>query len=123
MRHGIAVNRCVEFPISAKIARMGDFKTIDPIIHAWAEGRGLHVYTGHKQNTVRSMTVYIWIGQRHESTGHIWLDPPNELGLVGIHSAAGSFRFDDAVSLERLSTSLDDLYDRLAENKRRVVAV
>src|SRR5262245_41420385 len=79
-RHASAVNSCSEFPISAKIEGMGDFKTVDPIIHAWAETRGLHVYTGHKQNSVRSMTVYIWIGQRHESTGHIWLDPPNEIG-------------------------------------------
>ena len=123
MRHGIAVNSCVEFPISAKIARMGDFKTIDPVLHAWAEARGLHVYTGHKQNTVRSMTVYIWIGHRHESTGHIWLDPPNELGLVGIHAAQGAFRFDDAVKPEKLSAALDNLHDRLFENKRRVEAL
>ena len=102
---------------------MGDFKTIDPIIQAWAETRGLHVYVGHKQNNVRSMTVYIWIGQRHESTGHIWLDPPNELGLVGIHGAAGSFRFDDAVQPEKLSVALDGLFDRLAENKKRVEAI
>ncbi len=69
---------------------MGGYKTIDPILLAWAEARGLHVYTGHKQNDVRSMTIYLWIGARHESTGHIWLDPPNELGLVGVHAAAGS---------------------------------
>ena len=117
------LNSCVEFPISAKIAHMGDFKIIDPIIHAWAEARGLHVYTGHKQNSVRSMTIYIWIGQRHESTGHIWLDPPNELGLVGIHAAQGAFRFDDAVKPEKLSAALDHLYDRLFENKRRVEAL
>ena len=123
MRHAGAVNSCSEFPISAKIEAMGDFKTIDPIIHAWAEPRGLHVYTGHKQNNVRSITAYIWIGQRHESTGHIWLDPPNELGLVGIHAAQGAFRFDDAVKPEKLSAALDNLFDRLFENKQRAEAI
>ena len=102
------------------MVRMRGYKTVDPILCAWAEARGLHVYTGHKQNNVRSMTVYIWIGQRHESTGHIWLDPPNELGLVGIHAAQGAFRFDDAVKPEKLSAALDNLHDRLFENKRRV---
>jgi hypothetical protein len=101
---------------------MGDYKTIDPILYTWAEARGLHVYTGHKQNDVRSMTVYLWIGARHESTGHIWLDPPNELGLVGVHAAAGSFRFDDAVSPDRLAAALDAVSDRLADYKERVDA-
>ena len=101
---------------------MGGYKAIDPILLAWAEARGLHVYSGHKQNDVRSMTIYLWIGARHESSGHIWLDPPNELRLVGVHAAAGSFRFDDAVQPEKLSSALDALYERLAENKRRVDA-
>jgi hypothetical protein len=101
---------------------MGGYKAIDPILLAWAEARGLHVYSGHKQNDVRSMTIYLWIGARHESSGHIWLDPPNELGLVGVHAAAGSFRFDDAVQPEKLSSALDALYERLAEHKRRVDA-
>ena len=102
---------------------MGSYETIDPIVRGWAEARGLHLYTGHKQNAVRSMTVYIWIDQRHESTGHIWLDPPNELGLVGIHAAQGAFRFDDAVRPENLSTALDNLHDRLFDNKRRLEEV
>src|SRR5690242_5272954 len=98
---------------------MGDYKTIDPILREWADARGLHVYTGHKQNDVRSMTIYLWVGARHESTGHIWLDPVNELGLVGLHAAAGSFRFDDAVKPETLSAALDALFNRLFENKQR----
>ena len=102
---------------------MGDYKAIDPILFTWAEARGLHVYTGHKQNDVRSMTIYLWIGARHESTGHIWLDPENELGLVGVHAASGSFRFDDAVQPETLAFTLDGLHDRLAENRRRVEAL
>ena len=102
---------------------MGDYKAIDPIVRGWAEARGLHVYTGHKQNDVRSMTIYVWFGSRHESTGHIWLDPKNELGLIGVHAAAGTFRFDDAVQPDKLSSSLDGLYDRLAENKRRIEAI
>jgi hypothetical protein len=102
---------------------MSGYDQIDPILRTWADAHGLHVYTGHKQNNVRSMTVYLWMGARHESTGHIWLDPPNELGLVGIHAAAGSFRFDDAVKPERLSVALDDLRDRLSENKQRAEAI
>jgi hypothetical protein len=101
---------------------MGDYKTIDPILSAWADARGLHVYTGHKQNDVRSMTIYLWIGARHESTGHIWLDPPNDLGLVGLHAAAGSFRFDDAVPPDRLAAALDAVSDRLADYKQRMDA-
>jgi hypothetical protein len=102
---------------------MGGYNAIDPILLGWAEARGLHVYTGHKQNDVRSMTVYLWIGARHESTGHIWLDPPNELGLVGVHAAQGAFRFDDAVKLEKLSSALENLFDRLFENKQRAEAI
>ena len=102
---------------------MGSYKVIDPILLGWAEARGLHVYTGHKQNDVRSMTIYLWIGARHESTGHIWLDPENELGLVGVHAGQGAFRFDDAVKPEKLSAALDNLFDRLFETKRRVEAL
>jgi hypothetical protein len=123
MRHGSAVNVFRVFRVSAKITSMGGYNAIDPILLDWAEARGLHVYTGHKQNDVRSMTIYLWIGARHESTGHIWLDPLNELGLVGVHAASGSFRFDDAVQPDKLSSALDGLYDRLADNKRRVEAI
>jgi hypothetical protein len=101
---------------------MGDYATIDPILNSWAEARGLHVYTGHKQNHVRSMTVYLWIGARHESTGHIWIDPPNELGLVGLHAAGGAFRFDDAVAPERLASALDAVSERLFEHRQRLDA-
>jgi hypothetical protein len=101
---------------------MDTYTAIDPILSAWAEARGLHVYTGHKHNDVRSVTVYLWMGARHESTGHIWLDPPSELGLVGVHAASGSFRFDDAVPPERLASALDSLSDRLTEHKQRMDA-
>ena len=123
MRHGGAVNDLCRVPRFRQDRPMSSYETVDPIIQGWAEARGLHLYTGHKQNSVRSMTIYIWIGHRHESTGHIWLDPPSELGLVGIHAAQGAFRFDDAVKPEQLSAALDGLYDRLADNKRRVEAI
>jgi hypothetical protein len=97
---------------------MNDYGAIDPILMPWAAARGLHVYTGHKQNVVRSVTVYVWIGSRHDSTGHIWLDPPNELGLVGLHAAHRSFRFDEAVPLAGLVSALDAACERLAEYKR-----
>jgi hypothetical protein len=102
---------------------MSGYSPTDPILHAWAEARGLHVYSGHKQNDVRSITVYLWMGDRHESTGHIWIDPPNELGLVGVHAAQGSFRFDDAVRPEQLCAALDAASDRLTERKKRADAM
>jgi len=93
---------------------MSDYSRIDPILMPWAERRGLHVYTGHKQNVVRSVTVYVWIGARHDSTGHIWLDPPNELGLVGLHAAHRDYRFDEAVPLNGLEAALEHACERLA---------
>jgi hypothetical protein len=107
---------------SGNTAAMGCYTAIDPILRAWAEARGLHVYAGHTQNEVRSITVYLWMGDKHESTGHIWFDPPNELGLVGVHAAAGSFRFDDAVAPERLADALDAISERLTERKQRADA-
>ena len=97
---------------------MSDYAEIDPILFRWAEARGLHVYTGHRQNVVRSVTIYVWIGARHESTGHIWLDPPNELGLVGLHAAHRDFRVDEAAPLNSLAAALDSMSERLAEHKR-----
>src|ERR1051325_10312171 len=97
---------------------MNDYSAIDPILLPWAEARGLHVYTGHRQNVVRSVTIYVWIGSRHESTGHIWLDPPNELGLVGVHAAHRGSRIDEAVPLSGLRAALDSVSDRLAAHKR-----
>ena len=101
---------------------MGDFRNIDPVLMPWAEARGLHVYTGHRQNAVRSLTVYVWLGARHESLGHIWLDAPNELGLVGVHAAQDAFRLDEAVAPGQLAAALDAACGRLAEHKRRVEA-
>jgi len=97
---------------------MNDYSAIDPILLPWADARGLHVYTGHRQNVVRSVTIYVWIGARHDSTGHIWLDPPNELGLVGLHAAHRDFHIDEAVPLSGLAVALDSLCARLAEHKR-----
>ena len=50
------------------------------------------------------MTIYVWIGTRHESTGHIWFDPPNEMGLIGMHEAAGEYRHDEAVQMKDLAS-------------------
>ena len=101
---------------------MKEFAAVDPVLMPWAEARGLHVYTGHKQNVVRSLTVYVWQGARHDSLGHIWLDAPNELGLVGLHAAHGAFRFDEAVAPAQLAKALDAAYQRLAEHHKRVEA-
>ena len=93
---------------------MSDYKGIDPVLMQWAEKRGLHIYTGNRQNVVRSITIYVWNGARHESTGHIWLDPPNELALVGLHAANRGFRLDEAVPLAGLEAALDRVCERLA---------
>lgn len=98
---------------------MGDFSVIDAILIPWARAHGLHVYTGHKQNVVRSMTLYVWMGERHDSIGHIWLDPPNELGLIGVHAALDHYREDEAVPLEELEPALNAAWDRLAAHKTR----
>ncbi|HEY4264508.1 MAG TPA: hypothetical protein VGM72_04270 [Micropepsaceae bacterium] len=97
---------------------MNDYSATDPILTAWAEKHGLHVYTGHRQNVVRSITVYVWADARHESTGHIWLDPPNELGLVGLHAANRGFRLDEAVPIAGLEAGLDAVCERLAAQNR-----
>ena len=98
---------------------MTGYAEIDAILMPLAERRGLHVYTGHRQNVVRSVTVYVWMGSRHESTGHVWIDRLNEMGLVGIHAAAGTFRVDDAVPLAELSRALDAACEKLAAHKQR----
>ena len=98
---------------------MSDYSAIDSILMPWAERRGLHVYTGHRQNIVRSVTVYVWMGSRHESTGHIWIDPPNEMGLVGIHASSGLFRLSEAVPLSDLAQALDAACEELAAQKQR----
>ena len=97
---------------------MSDFRAIDPILMPWAHARGLHVYTGNPQNVVRSITIYVWNASRHDSTGHIWLDSPNELGLVGLQAANLSFRLDEAVPLGGLEAALDRICERLAEHTR-----
>jgi hypothetical protein len=101
---------------------MSGYAEIDSILIPWAEARGLHVYTGHRQNVVRSLTIYVWMGARHESTGHIWIDPPNEMGLVGIHAAARGFHFDDAVMLGALTSALDAACEKLAQQQQRAEA-
>jgi hypothetical protein len=95
---------------------MDDFRGIDPTLTKWAQARGLHVYTGHKHNIVRSVTVYVWIGSRHESTGHIWLDPVNELGLVGLHAGHRGFRIDEAVPPADLAAALSRMAEALARH-------
>jgi hypothetical protein len=97
---------------------MSDYSEIDAILMPWADARGLHVYIGHRQNVVRSVTIYVWAGPRHESTGHIWLDPPNELGLVGLHAGNRGFRLDEAVPLPNLEAALDTACERLAAQNR-----
>src|SRR3954469_14114895 len=98
---------------------MTGYGDIDGVLFPWAETRGLHVYTGHRQNVVRSVTVYVWMGSRNESTGHLWIDPINEMGLIGVHAAVGTLRFDEAVTLAGLRNALDAACEKLAAHKQR----
>lgn len=98
---------------------MTGYAEIDGLLVPWAESGGLHVYAGHRQNVVRSVTIYVWMGSRHVSTGHVWIDPINEMGLIGIHAAAGNFRFDDAVPLVGLVLALDAACEKLAAHEQR----
>ena len=98
---------------------MAGYAEVDSVLMPWAERRGLHVYVGHRQNLVRSVTIYVWMGSRHESTGHVWIDPINEMALIGVHAAAPSFRFDDAVPLAKLTDALEAACDKLAAHKQR----
>src|SRR6266576_2346835 len=98
---------------------MAGYAEIASVLMPWASRRGLHVYMGHRQNVVRSVTIYVWMESRHESTGHVWVDPINDMGLVGIHAAAGNFRFDDAVPLAGLTNALDAACKKLAVHQQR----
>jgi hypothetical protein len=101
---------------------MSGYAEIDSALMPWAEARGLHVYTGHRQNVVRSLTIYVWMGPRHESTGHVWIDAPNEMGLIGVHASAGAFRVDEAVALGSLASALDAACEKLAQHQQRATA-
>jgi hypothetical protein len=98
---------------------MKGYAEIDSVLMPWAQRRGLHVYIGHRQNVVRSVTIYVWMGSRLESTGHVWIDPINQMSLIGVHAAAGNFRFDDAVPLAGLANALDAACEKLAAHKQR----
>ena len=101
---------------------MDSFGAIDAVLLPWAQTRGLHVYKGHVQNPVRSVTMYVWIGARHESTGHLWLDAPSDLGLVGLHAAYRHFRMDEAVPPGDLDAALEKAENALMAQKLRDMA-
>jgi hypothetical protein len=45
------------------------------------------------------------------------------MALIGIHAAAGNFRFDDAVPLAGLTSALDAACEKLASHKQRSESV
>src|SRR5260221_6778119 len=98
---------------------MTGYAEIDGVLMPWADRRGLHVYVASGRTVLRSVTIYVWMGSRHESTGHIWIDPINEMALVGVHAAAGNFRFDDAVPPAGLALALDAACEKLAAQQQR----
>jgi hypothetical protein len=49
---------------------MTGYETIDPILMAWANKRGVHVYRRHQDCDVRSILTYEPSGEQR----HMWLD-------------------------------------------------
>ena len=57
------------------------YSSIDPIINNWVDANGLHLYKEYKDIEVRSVDVVNADGQRCQ----IWIDKPNDAGLIGVH--------------------------------------
>jgi hypothetical protein len=56
-----------------------DYSLIDPVISAWADGRGLRIDKDCRGDSVRS----IWVANKVQ----IWFDPPDDEGYLKIHAA------------------------------------
>jgi len=57
------------------------YKKIDPILQQWAKANGLHIYKEYQEGEVRSAERRS--GPR--SGWQIWVDKPNQDGLIGVH--------------------------------------
>jgi hypothetical protein len=89
---------------------MTDYSTIDPILMAWARKRGVHVYTRHQDCDVRSIMIAEPSGEQR----HMYIDPVDDNGMVGIHAARfDGWRRDRSVSLGELASALDEVFDAL----------
>ena len=58
-----------------------DYEKIDPIIERWANDNRLCVFKEYKEIDVRSIELVDDKGTRFQ----IWIDPPDNAGLIGLH--------------------------------------
>ncbi len=58
------------------------FQAVDSILGTWARKHGLSIATVYRDEEVRSIELVDRRGDRYQ----IWIDPPDALGLVGIHA-------------------------------------
>ncbi len=61
-----------------------NYETIDPTIDKWRSEHDLHIYTSAKEEQVRSVHMV----DRKARTYRIWIDPPDEKGIVMVHACA-----------------------------------
>jgi hypothetical protein len=86
---------------------MGSYKRIDPILMAWAQGRGIHVHTKYRDDAVRSIVVNGPTGEQR----HLWIDPSDGDDRVGVHAATSDWRHDRTVPLPELAAALSEIFD------------
>lgn len=84
------------------------YQNIDLIIRDWADKHKLTLYTSYRDHEVRSVDVVDQRGRKYQ----IWIDPPDQKGNVEVHAwDYRRKRKDYAVSINNLSSCLDDAYD------------
>lgn len=82
------------------------YQTVDRVLMPWAKRHGIHVYTTHRDDPVRSMFVVDLSGAQR----HLYLDPPNESGLVTLRGIAPSMKEERQVTLADLERALEQLW-------------
>jgi len=84
------------------------YKSIDPIIYAWAKDRNLHVYTEHREEEVRSVDL---VGTTGERRCQLWIDAPEATGRVHISIWDYQKRRQDVTATpENLLLCLEEAY-------------
>ena len=89
-----------------------NYEVLDTVLLPWASRHGLHVYTSHRDQDVRSVDIVSPDAKRFQ----IWLDPPDSDGKTAVH--AWDFRrrqvaFD--ADLRTLSEQLDRAYQQVMD--------
>ena len=89
---------------------MTNYAAIDRVLMPWAQKHELHVYARERERPLRSIILYYWAGNRHESAGHLWLEGPDANGDVTVHGAQPEWYQKRTVPLDRLETTLEETY-------------